>query len=238
MIQYERQQSILRLLERMQTASIKQLAEAVFASEASVRRDIEALEKRGYVQRIYGGVILSKYKNCVVPLDLRDADNSAVKETLARRAAELVGDGATVLLDASSTARRIIKYLERRRNLKIITNNQRVFNETGNCDAQFYCTGGIFSGKNHAFIGPAAEAYVRSVSADILFFSSQGISADGEISDVSEEETSLRRVMLSRAERRVFLCDSSKLGVRRIFRLCDRCDVTDIICDKKLPWEQ
>ena len=104
-----------------------------------------------------------------------------------------------------------------------------IFGELGGCDAQAYCTGGYFNRSNHALIGPAAEAYMRTVSADIIFFSSQGISDSGDISDVSEEETSLRRVMLGRAARKVFLCDSSKIGVKRMFTLCNKDDVTDII---------
>ena len=82
-----------------------------------------------------------------------------------------------------------------------------------------------------------AESFVRSVSADILFFSSQGISEDGEISDVSEEETSIRKVMLSRAKYKVFLCDSEKIGVTRPFTVCNKDDINKIICNEKLPWE-
>ena len=96
----------------------------------------------------------------------------------------------------------------------------------------------MYSPRSHAFVGPAAENFVRSVSVDILFFSSQGITEDGEISDVCEEETHLRRVMLSRAKKKILLCDSSKIGVRGDFLLCRREDVDMIICDKKLPWEE
>ncbi len=237
MIQYERQQKILAILEKKQTASIKELAGSVFASEASVRRDISELENRGYVQRIYGGVVLSKYKNSVVPVDLRDGENSAAKELVARRAAELIFDGATVIMDASSTVRRIVKYLDHRKNITIITNNHRIFTETANPEITLYCTGGVFGKRNHDFSGPSAENYLRSVSADIAFFSSQGISEDGEITDVSESETSIRRVMLSRARKKIFLCDSSKIGVRKVFSVCHKEDIDGIICDKKLPWE-
>ena len=238
MIQYERQQSILKILQSRGTASVRELSREVFASEASVRRDIEALEQQGYVKRIYGGVMLSRYENSVIPLDLRDPEHSAVKDQLAQRAAALIPDGATILLDASSTTRRIIRHLSHRHDLKIITNNLRLLHEAQGLDAQLYGTGGAYNPSNHAFVGPAAEAYVRGISADILFFSSQGITEEGEITDVSEEETSLRRVMLSRAHRRVFLCDSSKIGIRRLFTLCSRHEVTDILCDIPLPWER
>ena len=237
MIRYERHQKILDILEKKPTASIKELSSAVYASEASVRRDIAALDQMGYVKRIYGGVVLSKYKNSIVPVELRDTDNSGAKELVARRAAELIFDGATVLTDASSTVRRMIKYIDRNFDVKIITNNQRIFSEAGTYPFTFYCTGGIYIKENHNFLGPAAQSYLRSVRADLAFFSSQGISEDGEITDVSEEETEFRRVMISRAEKSYFLCDSSKLGVKKTFTLCKREEITDVICDQKLPWE-
>ncbi len=232
MIQLERHQAILAYLERKQTASVRELAQAVYASEASVRRDIRELERQGFAEHIYGGVILSKYRNAVVPLDRRDADNAARKEQVARQAAQLVQNGDTVLMDASSTVRRVIRYLGHLQNLKIITNNLRLFEEAADIPAQLYGTGGTFNRRNHNFTGPAAEAYVRTISADILFFSSQALSEDGDISDASEEETSLRRVMLSRAKRKYFLCDSSKLGERRLFTLCNRDELTGVICDR------
>jgi len=237
MIRYERHEKILDILEKKQTASIKELSALVFASEASVRRDIAALEEMGYLRRTYGGVVLSKHKNSVVPLELRDADNAPAKEQVARRAAELVFDGATVLMDASSTVRRMLKYIDPRFEIKIITNNHRIFDEPSSATFTLYCTGGAYRRENHDFIGPAAEDYLRRVHADLAFFSSQGISQDGEITDVSEEETSFRRVMLARADRRIFLCDSSKIGVKKMFSLCNKDDIDEIICDIKLPWE-
>lgn len=232
MIPIERREKILKLLEGQKSSTVRELANSLFISEASIRRDIEALEKEGLVRRVYGGVLLARYQNGIVPLDLRDSDHSAVKEQIARRAAALIQDGDTVMMDASSTVRRMIKYIGNKRNLTIITNNLRIFSEAaqyGASDLSLYCTGGHYSAENHAFVGASAEQYLRSVRADCLFFSSQGISEDGEISDASEEETSLRRVMLTRADRRYFLCDSSKLGVRHTFVLCHRDDLTDLI---------
>ena len=87
------------------------------------------------------------------------------------------------------------------------------------------------------FVGPDAENYIRSVHADVAFISANAISLSGEISDVSAEWTSLRRVMLSRAKQKVFLCDSSKIGKQKTFTLCDKDYIDKIICDAPLPWE-
>ena len=236
MIRYDRQQKILEYLEKKQSATVKELSDILFSSEASIRRDVETLEGQGYVKKIYGGVILSKYQNGVIPVNLRDSDHSGVKDELAKRAAELIKDGDTVIMDASSTVRRIIKHIGHLHDVKIITNNLRIFSECGNTDAKLYCTGGTYSTHNHAFVGPAAENYLKNISADLLFFSSQGITEDGVISDASEEESSLRRVMIDHAKRQYFLCDSSKIGVQKMFTLCEKDRITEVICDKELPW--
>ena len=236
MIRYDRQQKIIEYLELKQSATVRELSEELYSSEASIRRDIETLEAQGFVKKIYGGVILSKYQNGVVPVNLRDSDHSGVKDELARRAADMIHDGDTVIMDASSTVRRIIKHIGHLHDVKIITNNLRIFSECQNTNIKLYCTGGTYSADNHAFIGPAAENYLKGISADLLFFSSQGITEDGIISDASEDESSLRRVMIAHSKRQYFLCDSSKIGVQKMFVLCNKEHITEVICDRNLPW--
>lgn len=237
MIILERREKILRILEQRRSASIKELASEIFISEASIRRDVEALEKDGIVKRVYGGVTIDTHRNTVTPLELRDSANSAKKEIIARKAADLVKNGDTLMLDSSSTARRMIKYLYGKRDLKIITNNARIFSECEDQSIELFCTGGYYISNEQAFAGAGAEEYVKSIYADIFFFSSSAISVDGEISDVSEIETSLRKTMLTRARRKVFLCDSSKFGDRRTFLVCHKDELSDIISDEPLPWE-
>ncbi len=236
-MQFDRRQAILAYLQERKSATVRELASSIYSSEASIRRDLEALEAEGYLHRVYGGAVLAQPANSVTPLVLRDGEHAAQKEEIAKRAAEMVTDGSTILMDASSTTRRMFKHLEHRHGLRIFTNNVRAVELMANSDAEIYLTGGLFDRKNHAFVGPAAERFLATVSADLLFFSSQGLSENGEISDVSAIDNSLRRVMLARAQKRIFLCDSSKIGLRRDFVLCTRHEVDLILCDKALPWE-
>jgi len=238
MITYERQLEILNYLKANNCATFKELSEAVFASESTVRRDVSKLAADGYVKQTYGGVILASYANETVPIKLRDGKNASVKEALAKAAAKYLFDGATVLMDGSSTVRKIIKHISPYKNLRIVTNNHQIFSDCEDEEgATVYSTGGRYDRQSRIFLGSAAEEYVRGITADILFFSSQAISDTGEISDVSEEETALRKVMLSHAKTKIFLCDSSKVGLKKTFKLCTKDDVDVIICDEKLPWE-
>lgn len=230
MIQLERQQSIIDYLEKNRLATVKELAAAIYTSEASVRRAIAELEKSGYVEKVYGGVLLSKYKTSIIPARLRDSENSAAKDSIAKRAAELIKNGDTVLMDASTTVFRICRYIKDRKNLRIITNNLRICGEfTESDDIEVYCTGGSFVPRNTCFLGSYAESFIGSVNADILFFSAQGLSSEGEITDVDEREVSMRKAMLARADKKIFLCDSSKLGVTKPFKICSKDDIDGII---------
>lgn len=113
----------------------------------------------------------------IVPLRLREDEHAEKKERIAREAAALVRDGDTVILDASSTVRRMLPYLTERRDLRLITNNRRIFEAELPGSFRLFCTGGSYNRENHDFCGAAAEAYLRAVRADVVFFSSQGLNA-------------------------------------------------------------
>lgn len=236
MLQCQRQEEILAVLEQKKTMHISEFAKLLYVSEATIRRDLNTLEKLGLVKRVYGGVMLSKYAGSTdLPLSLREQERRPQKDLIASRAAELLHNGATIIMDASSTVQHMIPYLSDYSNLTVITNSMKVIDQLEGTDIRVFCTGGNFISRNRAFAGTAAIHMLKNIYADYLFFSAQGLSLSGEISDFSEEETLLRQVMLTRATKSYFLCDHSKIGQSFLFRLCDSTDIDGIICDRALP---
>ncbi len=235
MLQYERQQAVINFLKSHHTATIHTLAKHLYTSEASIRRDIAALEAAGLVVKIYGGVVLPEHKNEVVPVELRESANSAAKEIIAQEAAKLIHDGDTVFFDSSSTVRRICKHIKNRKHLKIITNNLRICQELKETDITVYLTGGEYYKKLDCFLGSYAERFIASINATSVFFSCKGLSQDGLLTDVSETEIAIRQAMLAHAENSYLLCDSSKVSQKYAFTLCQAQDLTKILCDKELP---
>ncbi len=236
MNQLTRQQQILELLSSLpqnHSLSIKEIAKKIYSSESSVRRDILILQKSGLLIYKYGGVTTTNYKNDIMPIALRNDVNSIAKETVAVKASQLITNGDVIFLDASTTAFRILRHLKNKKNLTIITHNYKIFSEHLELNAKLFCVGGRFNPQNANFLGPEAEEYIRNKYADIAFFSSLGLSYKGDISDVSIEETSLRKVMISRAKRQYFLCDSSKIGREYFTTLCNIKQITDVICDNE-----
>lgn len=228
MLQVERQDQILQLLGAHPAFRVGQLAAALYTSEATVRRDLAALEKKGLVRRVFGGAVLERED---LPVDFRRQENAAAKEEIARKAAQMVKDGETVFLDASSTALHLLPYLTKKQNLTLITNSYRVIDLVKDGKTRILCTGGLLSPRNLAFVGGAANEMLRGLCPDIAFFSSQGVSRTGEITDSSEEETAIRRTAISVSRRAVFLCDSSKVGKTFLFRLGKIEDMDAVVSD-------
>ena len=80
-------------------------------------------------------------------------------------------------------------------------------------------------------MGSGAEDFLNRFTADIVFFSCRGLSADGILSDSMEEEVQIRRIMLKNAKKKVLLCDRSKDGQEYPYRLCRAGDVDEVVTE-------
>lgn len=239
MFSVERHESIIRLLKNDRVVSVQDIARAISASPATVRRDLETLEKNGLVRRVYGGAMLAK-ANKDVPLSMREGVHTAEKSVIGRQAAALVKENDVIMLDASSTVYSMVQYLAEFRNILAITTGLKTAMALSERHVKTLVTGGVLIDNSYSFIGKHAEELIESVNADTLFFSCRGVSADGRLNDSSMEESQLRQMMFAHAKRRVFLADSSKIGKEYFYTLAGLEQIDDFICEAPLPqgWAQ
>ncbi|MDL2232570.1 DeoR/GlpR family DNA-binding transcription regulator [Ruminococcaceae bacterium OttesenSCG-928-L11] len=235
MIKSERMEQILDILKIKKHASVESLSKQVFVSPVTIRRDLRQMEQQGLVKRSYGGASLIDYENKVVPLHLREEDMRSEKAMIAKQAVTRIREGDTVFLDASSTVLRMTDYIPPKMRITVVTNSIKVVAALCEKDIAVYCIGGKLINSSLACVGPHAIQNVQSLNADVMFFSSQGLSACGDITDFSESETHLRQTMLARAGKKIFLCDSGKLGKSFLFTICNARDVDEVLSDKPIP---
>lgn len=231
MFKTERMDAILDILQEKKHATVNYLAEHVYASNVTIRRELKKMEELGLVIRSYGGVSLRESENRFVPLVIREHNSSSIKDQIAKQAVELVSEGNTIFMDGSSTVLRMVNFLKEKQNITVITNSLRTAAMLCEKRITVYCTGGLLVPEAFACVGTYSENLIQSVTADLAFFSSQGLSVDGKISDFSENETHLRRLMLKHAQKKYFLCDSSKLGKTFLFTVCHISEIDGIISD-------
>lgn len=232
----ERQEQILALLRSHGTVSVSRLSRELFASEATIRRDLNDLQGQGLLRRVHGGAVLLGGGEQEIPLYLREREMHLEKALLAQQAVGYIHNGATILLDASSTVLHMVPLLARFSDLTVITNSPKTSLALAEYHIKNYCTGGLLLDNSLAYVGPRAERAIREVRADIVFFSCRGLGLQGRLSDSSLDEISLRQVMLDHAAQAVCLCDSGKLGKEYLHTLCYARDLTALLCDKPLPF--
>ena len=227
-----RELEILRILYRERKMTVSEIAQAVFASEPSVRRDLASLESQRLIKRFHGGAMLesngvSVMKNPYLVRELIDYDE---KDRIAKKAASLVLDAHLIFMDASSSCLRMLPYLREKKDLTIITNSVKLLYEASNeYGIKVIGTGGVLSHDHFSMHGEEALRTIGSYYANRCFISCGGLDRQGRITSVFFEENQLRRAMLSCSVKSYLLCTSAKLTVRKsgIFADCD--DVSGVI---------
>ena len=229
----ERHNKILDILQKRNSASVHFLAQALYVSEPTIRRDLAVLQEQGKIRRTFGGAVLSDMINKEVPFVLREHENRRAKDAIARMAAKHIRDGQIIFLDASSTASYLTPYLASFSDL--ITNSPKTSLKLAELKIRSLSTGGLLLENSISFVGAHAENFVRNFNADIFFFSCRGITEDGQLTDSSMEESQLRRIMMEHSKKKIFLCTSNKIGRKYMYNLCDVSAVDGVICEKELP---
>ena len=230
-----RHREILQLLETQGAVSIRELTKTLYASEATIRRDLAELEREGALKRTYGGARSILDTKDQVPLFIREALDAKAKDELCRQAAALVRDGDTVFLDGSSTTQYLIKYIAYRTDVTLVTYSIKTAELACSAHIKTYCAGGLLLENSLVCTGPKAIDFARSVNTDICFLSCKGMSADGTFSDTSEEETALRRAFMQNASTRVMLMTGNKLGSAYLHTLCHADEIDHLFSDAALP---
>lgn len=227
----DRQKTIIEILRKKQNATVKMLVSQLYVSEATVRRDLNALEACGLIKRMHGGAVLLSNTDYETPILVREQQNVEAKHIIAAKAANFLQNGSVIFLDASSTTMALIKYFSTFEMLTIITNGIKNAQQLSEMNHNVYCTGGRMLHSSLAYVGNYTEEFVRRFNADLFFFSAAGVSEEGMINDVSSEETSVRRAMLEQSRKRIFMCDQSKIGKRFCYNLCPVSQVDAWITD-------
>jgi len=228
----DRQNEIIKLVEQQKRISVKRLSKILFASEPTIRRDLNALSQSGLIIKIHGGAeIASRAPDKKIPQIERINEQHNAKSVMAEKAATLIHDSDIIMMDASTSASFIIPYFAKFKDLIVITSGAKSVVELAENNVRCYSTGGQLLNDCFSFIGEEAKRMISSFNADLFFFSCRGLSSDGKLTDISIEEDQLRQEMMAHSKKNVFLCDSSKFGKTYFHNICSLSDVDVLISD-------
>lgn len=233
MLGAERQEQILELLRENRRASVELLSERLYASAATIRRDLAEMDERKLLRRVRGGAELIDGMNRDTPLLVRANKNRALKEKIAALALRFAHGKRTLFLDSSSTVTVLAERMAEFRNITAICSGMatlRLLNERAT--AELICCGGTVV-NNSSLVGRSAVHTIESYHADVCFFSCCGLSLACGATEAQEENAAVKKAMCENADLRVLLCDSTKFGRNFFCRSCGFGDIDIIVTDKK-----
>lgn len=223
---HDRRNRLLDMIRIRGFAALDELVRELGVSESTVRRDLDALEEQGTARRTHGGVLYAGGMPRLAEFDDRQPAHWAAKRAIAAKAAALIGDGETVLLDGGTTTYEVARLLTGR-SLQIVTNSLPVANLfASESRADLVLLGGYVSPRTGVCLGPYANELLGRLHVTTTVLSAAGISDEGLFNAhllLAETE----QAMLRAAGRVMVVADSSKFGHKSL-TLVSALDAIDV----------
>lgn len=205
----EREYKILNYLKTNKQAAVDELAKMLFVSTASIRRDLDRMQKTGLVKRTHGGALYIE-KADEISVAMRKMENAAYKEKTVDLALNHIPDFKTVFIDNSSTC----LMLAERMNLAyktVVTNGlQLALLLSKRNDVNVFLAGGTLTGNPGTLVGSATIESLSKFRFDLTLTSCAAVDAEGTYEN-SSDTAILKRVAIRHAKKNILLFDSMKL---------------------------
>jgi len=208
-----RRVQLAELLKKEGYLSVSELSRRIRVSEATVRRDLGALEEQNQITRTHGGA-LSEYDTFFSSFYQRKSLNRELKKRIARSAAGLLEDNQRIFLDAGSTVYSVAAEISEssHRDLKIVTNSlpiAEIFVLRGTCEV--HLLGGQLLPHQLIVVGPGVGLSLSAWRFDVAIFGAQAMDSNG-LWNSQDQIVDFQRHVCGRSSQTVFCVDSTKLG--------------------------
>ncbi|GAA0512271.1 DeoR family transcriptional regulator [Saccharopolyspora subtropica] len=240
MLARQRQEVILDEVRRTGAVQVGDLVLRLGVSDMTIRRDLDALARRGLVEKVYGGATSTMGRSTDEPgFEAKSVRQLAEKEAIARLAAQQVRPGTAIGLSAGTTTWTLARHLDDVADLTVVTNSVRVadaLQQRGRTDRTVVLTGGVRT-PSDALVGPVAVQSLRSLHLDLVFLGVHGMAPRAGFTTPNLSESETNRALAQAAGRLVVVADSSKWSTVGLSTIVDFSEVDLVISDDGLPEE-
>ncbi|HEY3418390.1 MAG TPA: DeoR/GlpR family DNA-binding transcription regulator [Armatimonadota bacterium] len=236
----ERWREILDILSREGRIRVADLAAQLSVSEATVRRDLEAMQAQGMLQRTHGGALLQRPTALEISFDESKSRSLREKRAIGRRAADLVGPGESIIIESGTTTLEMARCLAgEARQLTVLTNSLAIAKELAtNEDIEVLVLGGSLRRQSASLVGNWVSEILRNVRVDKAFLGVNGLSPDFGLSAPNVFTAETRKAMIVASRTRIALADHSKLGVESLYRVAPINVLDILVTDAEATEEQ
>jgi DeoR/GlpR family transcriptional regulator of sugar metabolism len=215
MYREQRIQRIIKDLEKTGEVTVRELKEEFQVSDMTIRRDLNVLEQRDLVERIYGGAILSKRSRNRIepPIIERMSSMADEKKRIAERVVKDIEEGETIFLGSGTTTLYVARELIVRDDITVVTNSVPILYElANNSRMNLINVGGFLRRSELSLIGAFAEAVLRDIRVTKVIIGMRGIHPlFGFTCEHPQELMTDRRIFMI-SDNVIIVADHTKIG--------------------------
>ena len=229
----QRRSLILKELDKTGQVNVNDLSQILEVSEVTIRNDLDKLEQSHLLIRAHGGAF--KMNNLVLSITEKKQINQSLKRAIGKKAAALINEGDSIILDSGTTTLEISNNLSGFNRLKVITNALDIVNNLSQSrNLEVLMPGGYLKEFSMSLVGPLAERNIRYLYCNKLFLGVDGIKEKTGIFTHYIEEASLNQIMIEIAEEVIVVADSSKFKKSGHALICGFDKIHKLVTDKNI----
>ncbi len=234
MLEAERQKLILNIVQERSIVSIADLVEILDASDATVRRDVNALSERGEIRRIRGGAEAVRPRHQAhlvgVPFALSRDLFVPQKRAIAKAAVGLIEDGDSIIISGGTTTYSMVEFLTQRM-LDILTNSIPIVTQLlATSRNRVTIPGGTIFREQNIVLSPFENDTIENFWAQKMFTSCFGLNRFG-LMEADPLIVQSHARLLRRTDRLIVMADSSKLRRKSSMIVTSLKNVATLITD-------
>ncbi len=234
----DRRVKILDMINSEGQVAVGELSRIFNVSEVTIRNDLSHLEKKGLLIKTRGGGLKSQRVGIDQQLNEKAKINSREKLAIGKKAAELIKDNDTIIIDSGTTTVEIAKNINGISNLTVITNALNIASQLIQDEIKVILLGGILRSSSLSLIGPLGENNIKNFYCDKCFLGVDGIDSQSGIFTPNFEEANLNRLMIEGSKEVIIVTDSSKFKRKSFAHIAPISKVNIIITDSKIPEDE
>lgn len=235
----ERKDVILGEIKRRGRVSVPELSSLLGVSQVTVRRDLQRLEREGYVVKTYGGAVSTDRVAFEFSFQKKLQRNVAEKERIGRYAAGLVEEGEAIFLDNGTTTLQIAYNLRTRRNIKVVTNSLCAVYALEPAEGiELILLGGIVRRGWNDLYGPLTEKAIVELHVDKAFVGADGVSPEAGFTAADLRTARPTELVVRSAKKVIVVADHTKIGRVAFVRFASLDDVDMLITSRGIGEEE
>lgn len=235
-----RKAQIVAYVNSVDEVTVASLASEFGVSQYTIRRDLDELDRLGFLIRTYGGAVSAL--STAVPdsgFDIRVRTQARSKDRIGYLASRLVVDNTAIIINSGTTTLAMVRHLKDHRDLTVTTNNLRLPMEIDERTCrELHVLGGQARLISQATLGPVSLRIQDPDDIDIwchtAFIGVGALSSSFGYSTSNPREAAMMAEMMERAQRVVVLADATKFNVE-LFAKIGPLSVADVLVTEEVP---